>query len=144
MCNARNHSASCDCGFGPPYPGKVETVERIDWIEEIVTDKGSFKRALNDLNFDSKSVREYLEEYHSIINLHEPRATILERLKALIDRREYRTEEFTPFYLNVPLFKLHSPTVDGAKSHIANPILLITGRGGWSSFLESAWVELRQ
>lgn len=115
MCNASNHSASCGCGFGPPYPGKVEVVKRVDWLQEIVSDESSFKRALKDLNFDTKTVGQYVREYHSIINLPEPKPTILEKLKALIDRREYRTEDSTSFSISVPLFKLHSPTVEGAK-----------------------------
>lgn len=115
MCNASNHSASCGCGFGPPYPGKVEVVKRVDWLQEIVSDERSFTRALKDLNFDTQTVSQYLTEYRSIVSVPEPRITILEKLKALIDRREYRTEETTSFSISVPLFKLHSPTVDGAK-----------------------------
>jgi hypothetical protein len=115
MCNASNHSASCGCGFGPPYPGKVEVVKRVDWLQEIVSDETSFTRALKDLNFDTQTVSQYLTEYRSIVSVPEPQTTILEKLKALIDRREYRTEETTSFSISVPLFKLHSPTVDGAK-----------------------------
>ena len=115
MCNASNHSASCGCGFGPPYPGKIEVVKRVDWLQEIVSDESSFTRALKDLNFDTQTVSQYLTEYRSIVSVSEPRTTILEKLKALIDRREYRTEETTSFSISVPLFKLHSPSVEGAK-----------------------------
>lgn len=57
MCNGLNHQAGCDCGFGPPYPGTIEVVETIDWLDEAVSSEKSFIRALESLNFDQRHLR---------------------------------------------------------------------------------------
>jgi hypothetical protein len=115
MCNAWNHNSGCGCGFGPPYAGTAGVVETIDWLDEIVDDRSSFNRALKDLRFDTKTLKDYLSEYDSIVKLPEPRESIKEKLRKLVDRRDYRIEDTRRFELEVPLFRLHSPAIKGAK-----------------------------
>ena len=115
MCNAAKHRGGCECGFGPPYPGKVELVETVEWVDEAASDEASFKRALKVLNFNSPTFNSFVREYESIQHLHEPQGTTRERLKTLVDQLDYREEGSKYMPVQVPLFKLHSPAVKRAR-----------------------------
>jgi hypothetical protein len=112
MCNGANHASGCECGFGPPYPGLIEKIESVEWIEEAVNSKEAFNRALTDLNLDKKTVRDFNREYFAIDTGSHP--SKLERLKRLKDRLEYKIEDTRSVPVKVPLFKLHSPSAKGA------------------------------
>ncbi len=115
MCNGLNHPSGCDCGFGPPYPGTVEVVESLDWIDEAISNEKSFIRALESLNFDQPTFGRFLQEYQLIRSLPESKETKREKLKDVVDTREYRVESTELMSVNIPLFKLHSPPVKKAK-----------------------------
>lgn len=115
MCNGWNHQPGCECGFGPPYPGTIELVEKREWIDEAVDHEDSFKRALKDLNFDRPTFNSFVREYSSIQSLGEPRETLREKIKRLVGRLEYREESSELVSIKVPLFKLHSPSIRGAR-----------------------------
>lgn len=112
MCNGANHMSGCECGFGPPYPGRIEKIESIEWIEEAANSKAAFNRALNDLNLDKKTIRDFNREYFAIDTVSHP--SKLERLRRLKDRLEYKIEDTRSLPVKVPLFKLHSPSAKGA------------------------------
>lgn len=112
MCNGANHLAGCECGFGPPYPGLIERIESIEWVDEAANSREAFNRALNELNLDSDTIRKFNREYRSIETGSQP--SRIERLKRLKDRLEYRVEGTQSVSVKVPLFKLHSPRVRGA------------------------------
>lgn len=115
MCNAAKHPGGCECGFGPPYPGKIQLVETVEWVEEAAKSEESFKRALNDLNFNPSTFSRFVQEYRSIQHLEEPKDTITQRLKNLVEQLEYRDEGSKYELVQVPLFKLHSPPVKKAR-----------------------------
>src|SRR4051812_40075933 len=115
MCNAAKHSSGCACGFGPPYPGKIELVETKEWTEEAAVSEESFTRALNVLNFNRPTFSSFVREYQSIQHLHEPKEKISQRLKDLVNQLEYREEGSKFELVHVPLFKLHSPPVKKAR-----------------------------
>ncbi len=115
MCNGLNHQPGCECGFGPPYPGSIELISSTTWTEESADNKAAFIRRLNDLNLPSPWLRSFLREYNSIRMLPELEDSISERIKKIVGRLEYRVEETTTIPINIPLFKLHSPSVKNAK-----------------------------
>ena len=115
MCNAAKHPSGCECGFGPPYPGKIELVETEEWVDEAADSEESFTRALNVLNFNRSTFSSFVREYHSIQHMQEPKETISQRLKDLVGRLEYREEGSKFELVQVPLFKLHSPPVKKAR-----------------------------
>jgi hypothetical protein len=115
MCNGLNHQSGCDCGFGPPYPGTVELVETVEWIDEATTSEAAFKRGLEDLNFDRPTLGRFLGAYREIQSLQLPKDTIKDKIKNLVNQLEYRVEESELVPVKVPLFKLHSPAVKKAK-----------------------------
>lgn len=115
MCNAAKHPSGCACGFGPPYPGKIELVGTEEWTEEAAKSEESFTRALNMLNFNRATFSSFVREYRSIQHLHEPKEKISQRLKDLVNQLEYREEGSKFELVHVPLFKLHSPPVKKAR-----------------------------
>ena len=115
MCNGRKHPAGCDCGFGPPYPGKIEQVEKIEWIDEAIDRPETFKKGLRDLNFDPPTFNSFVREYNSIQELPESKATKRQKLESLVDSFEYREESSELVPIKVPLFKLHSPSTRKAR-----------------------------
>jgi len=115
MCNGANHPSGCECGFGPPYPGKIELVKTEEWIDEATTNEELFTRALNDLNFKGSTFSRFVREYQSIQHLQEPKETIRQRIHDLVSQLEYQEEDSKFEMVQVPLFKLHSPPVQKAR-----------------------------
>ncbi|HET9225508.1 MAG TPA: hypothetical protein VFR31_02490 [Thermoanaerobaculia bacterium] len=115
MCNAWNHPDDCGCGFGPPYAWIIESGETVEWAEEILYDKGSFVRALKDLNFNAATSRQWLAEYGKARSTSPTRRSLRAKLSHLIRRFEYEVEKEKLVWIKVPLFKLHSPACEDAK-----------------------------
>jgi hypothetical protein len=115
MCNAAKHPSGCECGFGPPYPGKIELVETVEWVDEAASSKESFTSALKDLNISGPTYSSFVREYESIQHLHEPNEAVSDRLRSLVGRLEYREESSKYELVHVPLFRLHSPPVKKAR-----------------------------
>jgi hypothetical protein len=115
MCNGAKHPSGCECGFGPPYPGKIELVKTEAWVDEATDSEESFKRALNDLSIKGSTFSSFVRQYNSIQHLQEPKETIRQKINDLVNKLEYREEESRYELVNVPLFKLHSPPVRRAQ-----------------------------
>src|SRR5687768_13195992 len=114
MCNGANHKSGCECGFGPPYPGTIAKVSSVGWIEEAAHSKEAFKRTLKELNLDEAMIRKFNRDYNTVETSSEP--SKIEKLKRLIRRLEFKEEDTRIIPVKVPLFKLHSPSVQGAKA----------------------------
>lgn len=115
MCNGRKHPAGCDCGFGPPYPGKIEHVEKREWIDDAIDSPETFKKGLTDLNFNRPTYDRLVREYNSIRQVQEPEATKRQKVEHLVARFEYREESSKLIPIKVPLFRLHSPSIKKAR-----------------------------
>lgn len=129
MCNAAKHPGGCECGFGPPYPGKIELVETVEWVEEAASNEESFKSALKILNFSTPTFNRFVREYESIQHLKDPEETIIDRLKSLVHQLDYREEGSKHVPVQVPLFKLHSPAVKKARVTYRESDVAIKERG---------------
>jgi len=114
MCNGANHSSGCECGFGPPYPGTIAKVSSVDWVEEAARSKEAFKRTLKELNLDETTIRNFNRDYATVETSSEP--SKIETLRRLVRRLEFKEEDTRIIPIKVPLFKLHSPSVQGAKA----------------------------
>lgn len=114
MCNANNHPEGCDCGFGPPYTWSAADVTVTPWLDEAVTDRSSFERALAALRLPAGTRREWLEEYEHATRPGTSHRTVRERITELLGRFRYDVEAARDVRLNVPLFRLHSPPCEGA------------------------------
>ena len=113
MCNGANHTPGCECGFGPPYPGTISRVASVDWTEEAAHSREAFKQTLKELNLDEDMIRKFTREYRDVETSSEP--SKLGRLKQLIRGLKFKEEGTKIVPIKVPLFKLHSPSVQGAK-----------------------------
>lgn len=114
MCNGANHLSGCECGFGPPYPGTIAKVSSVDWTESAAHSREAFKRTLKELNLDENMIRQFNREYSAVETSSE--LSKIGKLKHLIRRLEFKEEDTRIVPVKVPLFKLHSPSVQGAKA----------------------------
>lgn len=114
MCNGANHISGCECGFGPPYPGTITKVSSVAWTESAAHSREAFKRTLKELNLDGNMVRKFNREYSAVES--SSGSSRLGKLKQLIKRLEFKEEDTRIVPVKVPLFRLHSPSVQGAKA----------------------------
>jgi hypothetical protein len=114
MCNGANHTSGCECGFGPPYPGTIAKVSSVDWTEEAAHSREAFRRTLNELNLDETTIQKFNRDYRTVET--SPQASKIERLKRLFSGLDFKEEDTKIIPIKVPLFKLHSPSVQGAKA----------------------------
>lgn len=114
MCNGANHTSGCECGFGPPYQGTITRVNTVGWIERAAQSKADFKRTLNEFNLDETMIRKFIRDYYDVETSPNPSSKI-EKFKHLIRRLKFKEENRKIIPVTVPLFKLHSPSVKGAK-----------------------------
>lgn len=113
MCNGANHNSGCECGFGPPYPGIISKVSSVHWTDRAAHSREAFRRTLHELNLDGEMIRKFNRDYSAVETSSEP--TKIEQLKRLIRRLDFKEEDTRIVPIKVPLFKLHSPPVQGAK-----------------------------
>jgi hypothetical protein len=113
MCNGANHISGCECGFGPPYPGTISRVSSVDWTESAAHSREAFKRTLKELNLDADMIRKFNREYSAVEASSE--SSRIGKLRHLISRLQFKEEGTRIVPIKVPLFKLHSPSVRGAK-----------------------------
>ena len=114
MCNAWNHPAGCDCGFGPPYAGEYNVVEAIDWKDEILTDRESLPRRFTPLRLAPGPAATYGRELSRLSTAGEPYAELAARARQLFSQWDLVGQEIEIVQVLVPLFRLHSPQVSGA------------------------------
>lgn len=116
MCNAHRHPAGCECGFGPPYHRYVTQGEGgQDWAQDAVEEPWLVRRSLNDLNWDSKSIAEFVAEYRDLKDSELPEPTVVNRLKELLGRRTFIEEDHWRETVRVPLFRFGAPGVNGSQ-----------------------------
>jgi hypothetical protein len=113
MCNGAYHKSGCECGFGPPYPGTISQVGSVDWTESAAHSREVFKKTLEELNLDADTIRKFNREYRDVQASSE--SSKLGKLRSLISRLQFKDEDTKIVPINVPLFRLHSPSVKGAK-----------------------------
>jgi|GEM_PF-3234399 len=113
MCNGANHTSGCECGFGPPYPGTITKVSAVDWIDRAAHSRDVFKRTLDELNLDEAEIRKFIRDYYTVETSTEP--SKIQKFQQLIRGLEFKDEATKIVPVKVPLFKLHSPFVKGAK-----------------------------
>lgn len=113
MCNGANHTSGCECGFGPPYPGTISQVSSVDWTESAAHSREAFKKTLEELNLDADVIRKFNREYGAVQASAE--SSKIGKLKQLFGGLRLKDEETKIVSINVPLFRLHSPSVKGAK-----------------------------
>lgn len=113
MCNGANHTSGCECGFGPPYPGTITKVSSVGWVDQAAHSREAFKRTLTELNLDEAMIRKFNRDYSAVEISSEP--SKIEKFKLLIRQLEFKEEDTRIVSIKVPLFKLHAPSVQGAK-----------------------------
>jgi hypothetical protein len=115
MCNGYKHYPECDCGFGPPYPGRISIVEVTGWIEELAQDPTALPRRLGQMGLtpsDAARLRTDYAEAWRVVDSHE---SLLQRVQRVFQGISFETEDSETLVIDVPLFRLHSPTVKGAR-----------------------------
>jgi hypothetical protein len=127
MCNGANHQSGCECGFGPPYPGTITQVSSVGWVDEAAYSREVFKRTLKELNLNEETIRKFSRDYREVET--SPEGSKIERLKRIFRRLDFKEEGTKLVPIKVPLFKLHSPSVKGAKVTYRETIT--KNRRGW-------------
>jgi len=139
MCNGYRHPAGCDCGFGPPYPGRVTYGGRTDWIDEAASSKEHFNRRFRDLAVPEANIVEYLAQYDHIAKQGPFSARwsltswIDDLWKRLCRKREYRKVEERDVDAELPLFVFCSPMV-GTNMTYAEDVDAVF-KSSWSAML---------
>lgn len=125
MCNGWNHKRGCICGFGPPYPWTMAMGPLAPYYEAVLTDKSLFKRSLKEIGLDAEAVRDEVRQYHALGLPVKPTAlkrmkrsrrnSLVSRIKSLLGREVYKPIRVETFWVRIPVFRLHSPAVEGSK-----------------------------
>ena len=118
MCNAYNHPSDCACGFGPPYSGSLVPVHREAWLDAASRSEARFRQALYDLQLTDEVIEEDLRLYRdkviSAASAGDSRRA-RSQLANIARRRIRNVEKKDTARVDIPLFKLHSPSVRGSK-----------------------------
>jgi len=118
MCNAWNHSPGCDCGFGPPYPWKIEVGPRISWSQQAVRSRRYYRKALAQMGLGISTIEEELNSYSAegfpissrawrrlSKNARRSRLSIFDRL---FSRYHLEESDYEDREVDIPIFLLHS------------------------------------
>lgn len=118
MCNAYNHPPDCACGFGPPYSGALIPVHRESWLDAASRSEVRFRQALDDLQLTDDVIEDDLRLYRdkvmSAAAAGDSRRA-RSQLAKIVRRRRRKVEKTGTARVDIPLFKLHSPSVPGSK-----------------------------
>ncbi len=140
MCNASNHRAGCDCGFGPkegstgdPIPrsngrgfqGRIKRGPRRSWGEDAISNESVLRRGLREIGADQHAMRQVIRDYHKEglpLNKEEfkdlgadSKKKIVNTLKRLVGIRRYKIEEKKTRTIRVPLFTFGAPPISKSK-----------------------------
>lgn len=116
MCNGHRHQPGCDCGFGPPYPGNVSMVDETQWIEELAADPTALPRRLRPLGLERWDYERLRGEYERARTVPVGAdVSLLDRIRHVFQGLSFETEEQQRIVVEVPLYRLHSPRVRGAR-----------------------------
>jgi hypothetical protein len=118
MCNAHNHPPDCACGFGPPYSGALIPVHRESWLDAASRSELRFRQALDDLQLTDDVIEDDLRLYRDKVMSAAAAgdsSRARSQLANIVRRRRRKVEKTGTARVDIPLFKLHSPSVPGSK-----------------------------
>ncbi len=125
MCNAWNHPEGCECGFGPPYSGRVSYGGRIMWLDRAVQSEAVFLRALRELHLDPVAIEKILKRYRERVSARraagEPPPKLRTYLRGILRPLLGRKVKEASIWIYVPLFRLHSPKLVPVATHRHRP-----------------------
>ncbi|MEZ4423050.1 MAG: hypothetical protein R3E98_06565 [Gemmatimonadota bacterium] len=133
MCNASNHPAGCECGFGPgpPRRGSIAYGTATTWPEEIISEPWLLRRGLEDLSWDERGIEQFLSDYNALLAQDLPRPTVVGRIREMLGRRRMVVEERWRQSLEVPLYRFSAPNARGAKVTYSE-LYHLRKASGWS------------
>lgn len=144
MCNAWNHPAGCNCGFGPPYhrfQGTIEPGPRVDWTDAATWSERSFLRGLLEAGFSradlSARVRDYRRAGLPIrkerwLQMDERgRQEIKSTVNQVLGIQKPYIRQVLRWRVAVPLFRFHAPDVPNSRITYTE-VESRKQEGGWS------------
>lgn len=132
----------------PPPPngddGEIVPVEQREWLDIVLTDREAFTRGLRESGLAADIIKEDLRRFdeaklelrgvltaQGLARPIEAEASFRSKLEFWLGLRKRRVEDSTSLPVKIPLFKLHSPKVQGSKvSYIESKTE--TTSGHWS------------
>lgn len=114
MCNAHNHSAGCTCGFGPPYPGRMALIGEVDWLSELANNQEALERRISALALGEEEAH-FRKSYAALFAEGRDPSYRLSWLTGRAAHVHTVIDEESTFTVHVPLFRLHSPRVQGSR-----------------------------
>lgn len=131
MCNAAKHSASCMCGFGPPYPPTYRVASVTPWEEEVLDDPSQVKVRLRQTGYDESSIRVISRGLTEMQRSPVPPSTGVDKLRELMGMRRHIVEQTWTEMVDIPLYRFAAPRVKGAKVEYSEGTAQTNG-SGWS------------